>query len=448
MEGTQRKVEGRKLWEHQYLVNALEEDKDIEVTALLRDDIRAARQAGISYVGHPEHGFPHTKRELYQYDVIVSSDIDKEKFTDEQLRMTADFVAEHGGGFCMVGGWTAFGSGGYDESAIDKLLPVDMEGRSDGYFEDIEFRWEPTPDGWKHPIMQISEDPEENRRIWEKLPLFKGFNKVTRAKPAATTLAVHPTFTTPFGKRVLLAVQTYGKGRAMAFTPDTTAGWGEDFEERWGENGDNRYFKRFWKNAVRWLAVYRIDLPNKLVLIETDRNLYERTEHAAIRVSVLDSDAEPTERAEVSLEITLPDGSTSKRRLTPALREPGIYPLDLPLEAVGDYHLKVSASDAAPATAGTRPLGDDTAVVSCKEATVEFRSYGLDEPYLRSIAEASGGQYFPLKRAEKIASLLEESTHRRMRADESDFWNRWPFLALVLAALASEWAIRKKHGLP
>ena len=39
----------------------------------------------------------------------------------------------------MVGGWTAFGSGGYDESALDKLLPVDMDGRADGYYEDIEF---------------------------------------------------------------------------------------------------------------------------------------------------------------------------------------------------------------------------------------------------------------------------------------------------------------------
>ena len=442
MEGTQRKVEGRTLWEHQYLVNALEEDKDVEVTPLFRDDVAAAREAGIGTIADPEKGFPRTKRDLYAYDVIISSDIDIEKFTEPQLAYMVDFVAEHGGGLCMVGGWTAFGSGGYDESVIDKLLPVDMKGRGDGYYDNIEFTWELTPDGWKHPIMQLDPDSERNRRIWAKLPKFKGFNKVARAKPLATALAVHPTYRTPHGKRVLLAVQHYGKGRAMAFTPDTTAGWGEDFEAKWGEDGDNRYYKIFWKNAIRWLAATRLDFPSKLTLVETDKNLYERTETAAIRVSVLDSDAEPTDRAEVTLEIRAPDGSTSTRRLTPSLRQPGVYPLDLPLHQVGDYRLRLTARD------DTGPLGDDTAVISCREATVEFRDYAPDEPYLRTIAEASGGQHFALKNADKVAALLKEATHRRMKATDRDFWDRWPFLLLVLACLASEWAIRKKQGLP
>ena len=442
MEGTQRKIEGRDRWEHQYLVEALEEDKDVEVTPLFRDDVEAAREAGIGWIADPDKGFPSTKRGLYEYDVIISSDIDIEKFTGEQLAHMVAFVAEHGGGFAMVGGWTAFGSGGYDESVIDKLLPVDMDGRGDGYYDDIEFAWELTPDGWDHPIMQIDTDRERNRRIWAELPDFKGFNKVTRAKPAATTLAVHPTYRTPFGKRVILAVQHYGKGRAMAFTPDTTAGWGEDFEAEWGEDGDNRYYKRFWKNAVRWLAAYRLDFPSKLTLIETDKNLYERTETAAVRVQVLDSDAEPTDRADVSLELRKPDGATVTRRLTPSLAQPGIYPLDLPLDQVGDYRLRITAKD------DTGPLGDDTVLIACRDATVEYRNYAPDPAYLRTIAEASGGTHFPLAKAGDVAALLEEATHRRMKATDRDLWDRWPFLLLVLACLGAEWAIRKKQGLP
>ena len=442
MEGTQRKVEGRDLWEHQYLVNALEEDKDVEVTTLFRDDVAAARAAGIGWIADPKKGFPTTKRALYEYDVIISSDIDIEKFAEPQLAWMVDFVAEHGGGLCMVGGWTAFGSGGYDESVMDKLLPVDMEGRGDGYYDNIAFAWELTLDGWAHPIMQIDPDPQRNRRIWGKLPEFKGFNKVTRAKPLATALAVHPTFRTPHGKRVLLAVQHYGKGRAMAFTPDTTAGWGEDFEAHWGEDGDNRYYKTFWKNAIRWLAATRIDFPSKLTVVETDKNLYERTETAAIRARVLDNDAEPTDAAEVTLEIRTPDGATTTRRLTPSLAQPGTYPLDLPLHQVGDYRLHLVARD------DTGPLGDDTVVITCREATVEFRDYAPDAPYLRTLAQASGGEHFALKSADKVASLLKEATHRRMKATDREFWDRWPFLLLVLACLAGEWAVRKKQGLP
>ena len=442
MEGTQRKVEGRDLWEHQYLVQALEEDKDVEVTPLFRDDVEAAREAGIGFIADPEKGFPKTKRDLYEYDVLIVSDIDIDKFTDEQVRWMVDFVAEHGGGLCMVGGWTAFGSGGYDESALDKLLPVDMDGRADGYYEDIEFAWEITPDGRDHPVMQIDPDPERNRRIWAELPDFKGFNKVTRAKPAATTLAVHPVYRTPYGKRVLLAVQHYGKGRSMAFTSDTTAGWGEDFEAEWGEDGDNRYYKRFWKNAVRWLAAYRIDFPSKLTVIETDRNLYELTESAAIRVHVLDSDAEPTESADVELELRRPDGTTTAHRVPASLSRPGVYLLTVYLDQVGDYRLRVTAKD------DSGPLGEDTVQFACREATVEFRNYQPDPAYLASIAEASGGEHFALAKAGGVASLLEEATHRQMKATDRDYWDRWPFLLLVLACLGAEWALRKKQGLP
>ena len=49
----------------------------------------------------------------------------------EFLRAFEFFVREQGGGFLMVGGKHAFGSGGYFQSAIDPLLPVSMELKND-----------------------------------------------------------------------------------------------------------------------------------------------------------------------------------------------------------------------------------------------------------------------------------------------------------------------------
>ena len=34
---------------------------------------------------------------------------------------------------------------------------------------------------------------------------------------------------------------------------DSTIAWGTDFEHTWGE-GDNRYFRKFWRNVIRWLT--------------------------------------------------------------------------------------------------------------------------------------------------------------------------------------------------
>ena len=36
-------------------------------------------------------------------------------------------------------------------------------------------------------------------------------------------------------------------------TTNTTADWGKSFEEFWGE-GDNRYYRKFWRNVVKWLG--------------------------------------------------------------------------------------------------------------------------------------------------------------------------------------------------
>ena len=65
---------------------------------------------------------------MLTYDVVINSDIYKEAFTPEQLDLTVALVEEHGGGFVMVGGTTAFGAGHYDETVIDKLMPVDCYG--------------------------------------------------------------------------------------------------------------------------------------------------------------------------------------------------------------------------------------------------------------------------------------------------------------------------------
>ncbi len=36
-------------------------------------------------------------------------------------------------------------------------------------------------------------------------------------------------------------------------SPDSTWAWGHEIERHWGE-GDNRYFRKFWRNVVYWLT--------------------------------------------------------------------------------------------------------------------------------------------------------------------------------------------------
>ena len=90
-------------------------------------------------------------------------------------------------------------------------------------------------------------------------PGFSGQNTVNRAKPGARVLAFNADQSNDYGPLVVFAVQQIGRGRTMAFTSDTTQSWGSRFHTKFGTPEDpNLYYRRFWNQAVRWLAADRI----------------------------------------------------------------------------------------------------------------------------------------------------------------------------------------------
>ena len=234
-----------------FLRDALEEDPNIECLAMVVDNQYAARPR-LSRVQDPARGFPTTREELFSYDVVICSDISRMAFTPEQLDWTVELVGKRGGGFAMIGGFTSFGSGGWDQTSWDGIIPVDMSGhglaRSE-YFNGP-FRVVIPPKAALHPIWKIVDDPARNRDVLAELPVFYGTNLTDRLKPAATALGLSDPALPGSQIVTVFSSQPYGKGRSFAMATDTTVDWGRDFEKIWGE-GDNRYFRKFWQNVVR-----------------------------------------------------------------------------------------------------------------------------------------------------------------------------------------------------
>lgn len=443
----------RDRWEHEFLKLALEEDRDVEVDVMLKEGDKAGLADRMKVA---KYDYPKTKKELYQYDVIINSDIPFAHFNEDQVKHTVDFVAKHGGGFCMIGGWDAFGQGGYAKTPFDRMLPVEMNA-SDKAADPQDFRWRISDAGWLHPIMQIDKDPRKNREIWDKLntlgrfngPSFHGFAKTTRPKPAADVLAVvdEEELESPYGPMVLVAVQPFGRGRSMAFTTDSTGGWGAEWEDSWGDDPNdpdrrNAYYKTFWKNAVRWLADYRMRAPNQLVQLETDKLVFGRGEMPELRVRVLTEDYEPTHDAAVELELNGPGGVTQKLKVFPRYEEPGVYERKLELPAVGRYEVT------ARATLKGDELGADKSVLQVRPASEELKRLSQDAELLKKIAQASGGEYLPFDQAGEVFNLLHKDTHVIQRHRDDDLWdNGWVFTAII-ALLCCEWFLRKRAGLP
>ncbi len=153
-------MEGTGGQEYRFIQDALEEDPNIKCVSMYVDDQYVAQQR-LHRVDDPTLGFPTTREELLSYDVVICSDIARASFTPEQLDWTVELVSKRGGGFVMIGGHTSFGSGGWDQTVWDGLIPVDMNGngpaRSEHY--DGSFQVVVPPQATEHPIWRIVDEP-------------------------------------------------------------------------------------------------------------------------------------------------------------------------------------------------------------------------------------------------------------------------------------------------
>ncbi len=285
-------LEGTGNAEYRWVRDALVEDKDIECVALVADQ-QFVQRPRLVRVDDSYRGFPATREELLQFDCVICSDISIGAFTREQLDWTVELVDKRGGGFMMIGGMTSFGAGGWDQTVWDQLIPADMQGGvvGRGWLYHT-FRVKIPPEALSHPIWKIVEDPEKNRQVLAAMPPFHGTNFMQRLKPAATLLAESSSPIPQAGIMPIFAVQPYGRGRTFAFAPDTTADWGRDFESKWGER-DNRYFRRFWRNAVRWLCE-NSTAGDKRLQIETDRVIYRAGQPILVTARAYDEQLKET----------------------------------------------------------------------------------------------------------------------------------------------------------
>ncbi|MCB1187912.1 VWA domain-containing protein [bacterium] len=77
----------------------------------------------------PPGGIPYAMEDFQIYDGIIFSDVAAYDITPDQMEMIKILVHEFGKGFMMIGGEESFGPGGYFNTPIEEVLPVDMDFR-------------------------------------------------------------------------------------------------------------------------------------------------------------------------------------------------------------------------------------------------------------------------------------------------------------------------------
>ncbi len=448
-------MEGTGGAEYRWVHDALQEDKDIECLSMIAD-AQYVQRPRLVRVDDQLRGYPATREELLQYDVVICSDISLGAFTREQLDWTVELVAERGGGFAMVGGITSFGAGGWDQTSWDKLIPIDMAGGAIGrgwlYHS---FNVTVSDEARAHPIWRILEDPEQNKRAIAAMPVFYGTNYMHRLKPAATVLAVSSQPIPQAGIMPIFAAQPYGRGRTFAFAPDTTADWGRDFESQWGE-GDNRYFRRFWRNIVRWLAensaagnkrlratadrvIYRVGQPVVLQATAFDEKLKVTTDYEVTASFLTPPDAKPRLGASVALK---PTGTGKQYRGELSLTE--LAALDL-LETDAQA-IQQTQTIAVVATHKGKEIARSNLNVQILPDLHELLQPQVQPQNLQKLAAATDGKV--LQDAGELLAVLNQMPAKPgdSLVSRQPLWDSPVLWLMMLGLLAIEWSLRRMAG--
>jgi hypothetical protein len=327
-------VEGYPRWEYRFLKNALTRDTETilaHVINLDADPEGVVQPFSDAPGWGPRYSFPETKEELYEYDVLIFGDVDWKRLVPDDEQRSKEILAsvkqfvDDGGGFIMIAG-PYDSPGSYRNTEIGDVLPVVLSLNEElNAHQDPtrSFNFDLTEAGKKHPIMQLEDDPASSASIWEEDRFSAQFwyypVEKAKAPPATTVLAVHPGEynRNKFGQHVLLATMDYGKGRTLFIAVD------ELWRLRWSF-GD-LYHYRFYGEAIRMLATYKLLRGTKRFKIFTDNSRYFVGDPVTISAVVYDRDFRPSTEEVQTVTIRFPDGLTQNIDLRLLPDDPGNY---------------------------------------------------------------------------------------------------------------------------
>jgi len=363
------------------------------------------------------------------YHAILFGDVSAAHFTRRQLEIIRDLVGKYGKGFCMLGGSSSFGRGGWADTPIADVLPIDLEASK--LQIDSPVKVVPTREGRESDLMRLGDAGGGVAADWDRLDPLPGANRLGGLKPAATVLAE-----TPAGIP-LIVTQPYGRGRAAAIAFDTTWRWVLTKKD----TADLQ--RRFWRQVALFLAA-----PKGTVWIVTDKTNYDLrrlrrgTEVIRLSAGVEDSRGRPLLEAPAEVRLVDPDGKETPVVLHKSgkIRRGQLPPPERP----GLYTLKIETRlDGKPRAAEHR--------FEVRHRDLESLEVLANHRLMSRIATLSGGRFVPLDGFGRLLKQLRVTTRPERRDTVTHVKLsqslRWPIIAAIILLMCAEWAFRKRRGL-
>jgi uncharacterized membrane protein len=433
-------VEGEPRFEVRFLRQAVADDSLLQVVVLQRTAEHKFLRLDVDGAEELAGGFPTTREELFKYTAIVLGSIEASFFTADQLRMLADFVSERGGGLLALGGPRAFAEGGFSDTPLAEALPVTLPaGTARGADDEpviTDVAVSPTPAGRAHPVTQIAGSDSATEARWRTMPPLTSVNTIGSLKPGAVSLL---NGRVPDGGRgrasdvPVLAVQSYGRGRAAAFIVQDS--W------LWQMHADvpieDQSHEIFWRQLLRWLVS---ETPGRVsTTLSIDRAAPR--EPVTVRADVRDARHLGVNDAGVLATIVAPSGAERVVPLSWTVERDGEYLGSFTPEEPGRHEVRVVAGTRADTVVGSAvPL-------EVAEPQEEFFGAEMRGSLLRRIAGETGGRFYTPDNVRNLAEDIALGGRGVTVVREMDLWDMPAIFLLLVMLLGAEWGYRRLRRL-
>jgi uncharacterized membrane protein len=414
---------------YNFLRYQLKANPSVELVSfvILRDpeDVMSIPEQELALIPFPTQDILFEQLKSFELVILEQFSFSNFGIAPQNLAALRDYV-ERGGGLLFLGNHHMLGPASpYRQTPLDDLLPLRPDTVSSGAQRFVLQAYEPD-----HPVMALSDDPGESRRLWEQMPALEGNGSfLTQARPGSLVLAG---LNSPEGPRPVLAARKRGRGRVMAFL--SLASWRWALVEAGRGHGTWAY-QRFWGNVVRWMSasddfrLVRLDVPRETVPVGSD---------ILLRAFVRDENYRPLAAGQVLATVKGPEGSVWRKPLKPAAA--GEYGEVLRLDHPGSYRVT------AHAYVQQKNLGQDERVLRVGLDWEENRDTGTDFSFLEELAETSGGEFSRLEdfSSSWLQKRLDSLAWTYTRAES--LWNSGAVLASLVLLLFAEWIWRRRRG--
>lgn len=385
---------------------------------------------------------------LSAYDAFILGDVDaRVLYNKNNPRSAATMNAirqrvESGAGLLILGGFHSYDAGGYADTPLASIFPVQLNAGRPQDFGDApidpafhlrgEQKFVPNR---PHPITTFTAEPE-NTRIWNSLKPLRGANRLGKPKlaPGIIELAVNA------DQEPLLVAGEFGRGRVLAFAGDST--W------QWWMQGQQLRHKQFWRQAMLWLLSR--DSMQDGFRLTLDRRRLRRGDEETVGIEwVGGSDNKPMP-TKIEIELNREGrvvGNLTSQASGENRREVKLKELNEP----GLYRLALKATD----EAGKIFTSDIAFVV--RDESRELSTPAADWQMMQNIASATdraGGRLVtPDEIDEAMQWLRDRQTQARVTTLEKrrlgdGVWDSWLYFVLFCGLMSLEWATRKRWQLP